>query len=678
MVTIPDPDKNVKNKVKDDAVLTELKQINTNIQKQQTTLEKSSANTLSNEKLQSFEKLLQKIAENKNNNTTTPSVNKEILITKRAEILDIQKARLEAQIEREKILAQQADEDRAKRLVEEARRKNARDAKEASNYNPIARAASGIAHSQPSTFTQMLTAGLTGGIGNIFGLDKVLGAAGGFLWGKASSAIGKPFQARAQAKEQKAAEERAIKDAISKAELQQRIDQALKAKGLKPENGDASPNGNKKKKGDDDRTTASVEDRPDWHEQIDAKLEAIHQTLLGNANKDEEEEEEEDNFLMKMLSGIMGLAGKAVGLVTKLGGFLLHTLGGVLARGLTAAAQVAAPLIAPALALAVGGAVGYALAKGAVNKIAKNTNLLGDGTVQAQKQATDFVNNANIKEYNERAGAYSGFSKMDTWIKAQESVATNGGKNKKAVEEFRRMRAVSASAALNEDGEEEFVAQIEASVKDKKLSRKEADELLIKKAMENAKAAREATKGKDIEQVRADNKARIEQRKQSLKTKQTTDSNTQVESDSQQKINELNAESLMVANEKDKEAIEESLEDVVSTEDAKILIKTDNMNLAAPTAVANANPNDIQDNTNIKANITQQDYLLPTESHPSEQSLLQRQMAMQHQEQMTQLQNNINNNTNNNGSNIYQTNITQHNDTSVYQTGDSARSMLAD
>ena len=675
MVTIPDPDKNVKNKVKDDAVLTELKQINTNIQKQQTTLEKSSANILSNEKLQSFEKLLQKIAENKNNNTTTSSVNKEILITKRAEILDIQKARLEAQIEREKILAQQADEDRAKRLVEEARRKNARDAKEASNYNPIARAASGIAHSQPSTFTQMLTAGLTGGIGNIFGLDKVLGAAGGFLWGKASSAIGKPFQARAQAKEQKAAEERAIKDAISKAELQQRIDQALKAKGLAPEN--ASPNGNKKKKGDDDRTTASVEDRPDWHEQIDAKLEAIHQTLLGNANKDEEKKEEEDNFLMKMLTGIMGLAGKAVGLVTRLGEFLLGSLGKVLVSGLTAAAQVAAPLIAPAIALAVGGAVGYALAKGAVNKIAKNTNLLGDGTVQAQKQATAFINNANIKEYNERAGAYSGFSTMDTWIKAQESVATNGGKNKKAVEEFRRMRAVSASAALNEDGEEEFVAQIEASVKDKKLSRKEADELLIKKAMENAKAAREATKGKDIEQVRADNKARIEQRKQSLKTKQTTDSNTQAESDSQQKINELNAESLMVANEKDKEAIEESLEDVVSTEDAKILIKTDNMNLAAPTAVANANPNDIQDNTNIKANITQQDYLLPTESHPSEQSLLQRQMAMQHQEQMTQLQNNINNNTNNNGSNIYQTNITQHNDTSVYQTGDSARSMLA-
>jgi len=44
-------------------------------------------------------------------------------------------------------------------------------------------------------------------------------------------------------------------------------------------------------------------------------------------------------------------------------------------------------------------------------------------------------------------------------------------------------------------------------------------------------------------------------------------------------------------------------------------------------------------------------------------------------QQMQQIQNIMNNSTNNNGSNIYQTNVTQHSDTGVYATGDAARTM---
>jgi len=242
-------------------------------------------------------------------------------------------------LERSKELAKQQDEERAKRLEKEAEAELKRDREEAGKYGPVAamgRGVSAVANAQSGVISKSLTAALTGGFGNLIGLDKLVSAAGSGLGKVASNIIGSPFQKMAKAREQKKADQQAIDNAVHAAELNERINAALRAKGFgesesvgkkKTEDKQAvdesaksflSSKDDNKKKGTGATKGATAENPAKG---IEDRLDKIDASLKGMSKTEQKKEEKEDGNFLSMLGSIVG----------KLGGFLMSNLPAILA-----------------------------------------------------------------------------------------------------------------------------------------------------------------------------------------------------------------------------------------------------------------------------------------------------------------------------------------------------------
>lgn len=222
-------------------------------------------------------------------------------------------------------LAAQQNEDRARRLAENAEAQLKREREEVGKYGPLAavgRGVSAVTGAQPGFASKSITAALTGGLGNLVGLDKVVSAAGSGLGKLATGIVGKPFQAMAKKREQNKADKQAIDNAVHAAELNKRIQDVLKAKGLA---GDGESK-DAKKKDSSGATKGATATTP--LKGTEDRLDKIDNTLKGMTRSEEKKEEkEEDSFFSKLLS----MAGSLIG---KIGGFLSNNLGTILLAGL--------------------------------------------------------------------------------------------------------------------------------------------------------------------------------------------------------------------------------------------------------------------------------------------------------------------------------------------------------
>ena len=224
---------------------------------------------------------------------------------------DLRKIRLEQaafSLNRQKELAKIQDEMRANALAKQAEAELKKDREEAGKYGPGA-AIGAVYNNQSGAISKSLTAALTGGFGNLIGLDKVVGAAGSFVGKKLNSLAGAPFQKMAKAREQKKADEKAIDNAIHTAELNQRIQKALQDRGLVGNSGsnagpaDDSVGITKRNKKQTDSKTSSATETNELAG-VENRLDKINESLKGMSGDKAatKKEEKESSFFEKILS----------------------------------------------------------------------------------------------------------------------------------------------------------------------------------------------------------------------------------------------------------------------------------------------------------------------------------------------------------------------------------------
>lgn len=549
-----------------------------------------------------------------------------------AELRRIRLEQAKFSLERSKLLATQQDQDRAERLARAATMQIQQDRASAAENSPLAKMGNSIQNAKGGFFPSTLLSLATGGIinpavANMLGIDKLFSAGIGAVKNKVNTTLGQRAQQKQELKDRQAADEKAIESAVHAAELNKRIDDILSKKGLKQNDAGQSERftGNPIKKND-----SAIKENP--NRGIEERLDKIHTTLKEMSKEKPKEEKKEDGIFEKMLSGLGSIISSAISNVI--------------------------PALAGALALAIGGLLGIYLADKAVNKLEEDTGAFGAGAAKASMESAAFINRKDVKEYNDRAGAYAGFAQVDTYINTSAASTESGwlwGKNEEAIATHRTMRANAAKDALKYDGKQKIVDQIENDVENGKMSREEADELLIKHAREGVTANRKANQGKDIAEIQKENVDRVENYK-------IAENNAR-----NQTYNLFNGQTTQLDVENPGEQmtqIQNTMSDVVSTEDSKILIKTDTINM---------NSGGISTAGSITG--SSKSPALRSEARYSEDTMTRMNTTAQSTAQAQRLENSINNTTNN-SSNIQQTNITQHSETGVYATGDAARTMI--
>lgn len=604
------------------------------------------------------------------------------------ELLRIRQQQALFNLERSKLLAERQDAAYAEQQQQKAERKVAADEKSAHEYNPIERVGNAISHSQPGFVSKTLTAALTGGFGNLIGLDKVVGAGLGYVGGKISSAIGKPFQARAQQKEEQKAEERAINDAVKAAELNKKIQDILRSKGLAgpegtgkqdTESNKVKPEALNKKTGffggeeneDDDSTTSSVEDDNPLEEQLLDKVSAIHETLLDMSGKTEdgkkEKKEEEEE------AGSM--------------------FGGMLTKGLLAAGALA-------LGAAAGAWISETVVGPAMNWLDENTNIFGGEDARQSMNAAQKATSGEQKDINIHSAEFSEFSALEVYMeetKDQEKSWWGGTKDDKVAE--RRGYLANAAKRGFEKTNPELVNEIDTQLKEGKITKEQADQMYIDKA----KAARDEmlkqNEGKTNEQVQKEYQEREAARKaaeEAAKNGTAETSTAAADAAGQQEFTVMETKDHVIYGDLNKrqEQIENEILGYQTTKD-KVQAEIDERlangqtggGIAARQEIINDMDRRIEqieqpvgalktfaENDDMYAVEINKDLLTDSGQLSEEGILLLKRQGVTDQ-QIQQISNVMNTSMQNNGSNVYQTNINQHSDTGVYATGDAARTM---
>ena len=200
--------------------------------------------------------------------------------------------------------AYQQDLDRSRRLAKEAEAELKKDeADPAYKYGPMGemwQGAMNIRKAQSGTTAKVLTAALTGGFGNLLGLDKVVQWGGSKLLSGIGNKIGAPFKERTKKREQEKADQATIDKAVHDAQLNKRIEDTLAAQGFtKPEKESKGTKSSGATKGAADKTAFSG---------IETRLDTIIETLKGMSKtekpKEEKKEKEDDDFLMSIFGKI--------------------------------------------------------------------------------------------------------------------------------------------------------------------------------------------------------------------------------------------------------------------------------------------------------------------------------------------------------------------------------------
>lgn len=600
-------------------------------------------------------------------------------------------------------LASQQNEDRARRLAENAGAQLKKEREEAGKYGPLAAASRGVSavyNAQSGPISKSITAALTGGIGNLIGLDKVVSAAGSGLGKLVGGIVGKPFQAMAQKREQNKADQKAIDNAVHAAELNKRIQDILKAKGL---DGGDSGNAKDNKKKNGGATEGASKDNP--MRGVEERLDKIHNTLV-NMSKGEKKEEkkEEEGFFSKIMSiagfligaiknvissgfGIIktiiasifgGVVGKGLASLATFAGKGLASLGGTIIHGITAAAPVIAPVLAGAAAFAIGGMIGKVLAEKTVNYLDENTNLMGGKNAKASMNVAAGVSKKENKDAAQMAGGMAEFDLLNTQYEQNKEELEAGklwGKSDEKVAQWRSMRARAARNSLNLSGYGKVAEVIDNAVKNKQISKEQGEELLIKRAKEITEEEKKKNEGRDLEEVKAENKARIEnhnvevadaEKKQNFDVKENENSvvygDTQRQAAAEAARNQTYTQ---IANE-ERQAAETDPE--MASVHEKVAEQYEKMTEFTG-AMRTWSENDDMYAVEINKD------LLTNSGQLSEEGILILKRQGVSDQQMSQIQNIIGNSTSNSSSNVYQTNITQHSDAPVYATGDAARTM---
>ena len=678
------------------------------------TTSKNTSNTLSAQKSSqedpAFNERLQKL---KNDNALMVQ-KAEAEKKKAADEANIRQVRLQqAQFNfaRSQELAAQQNEDRARRLAENAEAQLKKEREEAGKYGPVAalgRGASAVYNAQSGTISKSITAALTGGIGNLIGLDRVVSAAGKGLGKMVSGIAGRPFQAMAKKREQNKADQRAIDNAVHAAELNKRIQDVLKSKGLvDSDKGDEKAKDSKKKKESSGATKGATAEKP--MKGTEDRLDKIDNTLKGMSKKEKVAEKEEGGFFDKLLAvagfifnAVKGVISSGLGLVHSiLGGIFggavgkglaslasfagkgLASLGSVIMHGITAAA----PVIAPILAVAIGGVIGAYLAGKAVDWIDKNTNLTGGKSARASMKAAAGVGKKENKDAAQMAGGMAEFDLLNTQYEENKEELEAGrvwGKSSEKVAQWRLMRANAARNSLKLSGYENVVTAIDEAIKNKQISKEAGEDLLITRAKEVTERMKAANQGRDLEEVKAENLSRIENHKAKV-----------AEAERKQNFNIKEKENSVVygnvAKQEEQAAADkaryEKLADKythaaqVNREAGKVSAAAIRSNLAKEYGQKakeidelNGTMRTWSENDDMYAVEINKD-LLTNSGQLSEEGILILKRQGMNDQQLQQVQNVMNNSINTSGSNIYQTNITQKSDPNVYASGDAARTM---
>lgn len=635
--------------------------------------------------------------------------------------------------------AYQRDQDRSRMLAERAEQKLKADKEDLTrNYGPVAalgRGVDAIRTNQPGTLSRAVTMALTGGIGNIFGLDKVLDATAGGIGKLAGNIIGAPFKALSKKRQENKADKEAIRQAIRSAQLQKRIQSELEARGLsesQSENDEnapiETPKGRTKKNqkqipgGNDLKsksngeakkgsgTTADRKKNP--MKGVEDRLDKIDNTLKKLSKPKVEEKKKEGKGIFDMLLSALGFLWNGVktaistgfnlltsGLNFLLGGLTRKGLGlawnglkagGKLAwngikaagKGIKTLATKAAPAVKAGLTKAASGISNFA--KGAWNSVKSGVSKIAAPVKKVVSKAVAPLAKAGGSTAGKALGAVAKKAYLlDAVIGGAEDIMAVKEKGGDAVLEEKRKKGLQGWDWISPyrwgqqialaTGVDKAVGWGVGKIMD--MFQDSPEEMMAKSRQRLAEMNAEKN-GTTVEQElailntqevnRKQNLAAKEAERQALNVRDTGD--TLVYGDvAKQKAAEtlLNKQHLEAAAEARRDAKKDpemgSVYEKVAEEYEEMTKFTGAMRTWA-------------ENDDMYAVEINKD-LLTNSGQLSEEGILILKRQGVTDQQMQQIQNIMNNSTNNNGSNIYQTNVTQHNDTGVYATGDAARTM---
>ena len=600
--------------------------------------------------------------------------------------------------------ALQRDRDRSRMLAERAEQKLQADKKDpARNYGPVAalgRGVNTIRTNQPGTLSRAATMALTGGIGNIFGLDKVLDATAGGIGKLAGNVIGTPFKALSKKRQEKKADKEAIRQAIHDAELQKRIQGELEARGLSESQNENSententpiekPKGRPKKnqkqipggtnlkgksKGKAKKGSGTTADRKkNPMKGVEDRLDKIDNTLKKLSKPKVEEKKKEGKGIFDMLSSALGFLWTGVktaigagfnmlmsGLSLVLGGVVRKGLGltwkglkagsklawdGIKAagKGIKTLAAKATPAIKTGLSKAASGISNFA--KGAWNSVKTGVSKVAAPVKKVVSKAVAPLAKAGGSTAGKALGAVAKKAYLlDAVIGGAEDIIAVKEKGGEAVLDEKRKKGLQGWDWISPyrwgqqfalaTGVDKAAGWGVGKIMDMFL---DSPEEMIVKSRQRLAEMNAKKNGTTVEQELAILDVQDANRKQRLAEKEAEH---------------------QVLNIKDKEI--ESVHESTAKEYEEMTKLTSAMHTWA-------------ENDDMYAVEINKD-LFTNSGQLSEEGILILKRQGVTDQQMQQIQNTINNSTNNNGSNIYQTNVTQHNDTGVYATGDAARTM---
>lgn len=655
------------------------------------------------------------------------------------EDLKIKQVRLQTATQRLADMQELAQE-RARILAERAKQKLQEDKKDpARNYGPVAalgRGVNAVRTNQPGTLSRAVTMALTGGIGNIFGLDKVLDATAGGIGKLAGNVIGTPFKALAKKRQEKKADKEAIRQAIHDAELQKRIQNELKARGLSESQNEKSentenvptekPKGRPKKnqkqipggtnlkgksKGEAKKGSGTTADRKkNPMKGVEDRLDKIDNTLKKLSKPKAEEKKKEGKGIFDMLLSALGFLWNGVktaigagfnmlmsGLSLVLGGVVRKGLGlawkglkagskfawkglksgGKLAwdgikaagKGIKTLATKAAPAVKTGLSKAASGISNFA--KGAWNSVKTGVSKVAAPVKKVVSKAVAPLAKAGGSTAGKALGAVAKKAYLlDAVIGGAEDIMAVKEKGGEAVLDEKRKKGLQGWDWISPyrwgqqfalaTGVDKAAGWGVGKIMDMFL---DSPEEMIAKSRQHLAEMNAKKNGTTVEQELAILDAQDANRKQRLAEKEAEHQVLNIKEKDEETL--LNKQHLDTTAATRKNAKKDKEIGSVHESTAKEYEEMTKLTSAMHTWAENDDMYAIEITKDLFTNSGQL----------SEEGILILKRQGVTDQQMQQIQNTINNSTNNNGSNIYQTNVTQHNDTGVYATGDAARTM---